>query len=132
MVVNMLGRARILIVEDDPQLAHVFAETIEAHDGRVIGPFVGRRETEAYIGTQSLPAGAILDFRLADGEATPIATYLLERGVPVVICTGAYVPDRLRTSAPHLAYLPKPVSTEEVVERLSELMDAVRRRTPPP
>lgn len=131
MVVNPLGRACILIVEDDPQLADVFARTVEAHGGRVIGPFGGCRETEQYIETESLPAGAILDFRLADGEVTPVATYLLRRGVPVVICSGAYVPDRIKASAPHLAYLPKPVSTEEVVDRLGEMLDAIRRRTQP-
>ena len=127
----MLGRARILIAEDDPQLADLFAQSVEAHDGQVVGPFVGRRETEKYIETETLPAGAILDFRLADGEATPIATHLLKHGVPVVICTGAYVPYRLRTSAPHLACLEKPVSTEAVVDQLEAMLDAMRRRTRP-
>jgi DNA-binding NtrC family response regulator len=131
LVVNLLRHARILIVEDDPQLAEVFVQTVEDRDGRVIGPFGGWRETEKYIETERLPAGAILDFRLADGEVTPIATYLVKRGVPVVICSGAYIPDRIRRSAPHLAYLPKPVSTEEVVDRLSEMLETIRRQMPP-
>lgn len=127
----MLGGAWILIAEGDPQIAELLARSVEAHDGRVVGPFVGCRQTEEFIETEDLPAGAILDFRLADGEVMPIASYLVRRGVPVVICAGAHPPNRPRTIAPHLAYLPNPASTEEVVDRLEALLDVVRGRTQP-
>lgn len=127
----MFDRARILIVEDDPRQAELLADRIEAREGVVVGPFSGLRETERYIETGSAPDGAILDFRLADGEVTPIATHLLSQGVPVVICAGAYVPDRLRTLAPHLAFMPKPVSLDDVIARLWAMILENRRRGPP-
>jgi DNA-binding response OmpR family regulator len=126
----VFDRARILIVEDDPQQAELLADMVEAREGLVVGPFSGFRETERYIETSSAPDGAILDFRLADGEVTPIATHLLSLGIPVVICAGAYVPDRLRTFAPHLAYMPKPVSIDEVLVRLNAMIRDRRRHGP--
>jgi hypothetical protein len=38
--------------------------------------------------TDTTISGAILDVHRTDGEITPIAEYLLERGVPVVVQTG--------------------------------------------
>ena len=127
----MFDRARILIVEDDPLQAELLADRVEACDGSVAGPFSSFRETERYIETSCAPDGAILDFRLADGEVTPIATHLLTLGVPVVICAGAYVPDRLRTFAPHLAYMPKPVAIDEILIRLNEMIQKNRRSARP-
>ena len=127
----MFDRARILIVEDDPQQAELLADRVEGCDGSVAGPFSSFRETERYIETSRAPDGAILDFRLADGEVTPIATHLLTLGVPVVICAGAYVPDRLRTFAPHLAYMPKPVGIDEVLVRLNDMIQETRRSPRP-
>ena len=118
----MLDGARVLIVEDDPQLAELFAQSVEDCEGRVVGPFSGFRETKRYIETENAPDGAILDFRLADGEVTPISTFLRERGIPVVICTGVYVPLRMREAAPNFAYIPKPVSPHEVVARLGAML----------
>jgi DNA-binding response OmpR family regulator len=127
----VFDRARILIVEDDPQQAELLADRVEACGGSAVGPFSSFRETERYIETSCALDGAILDFRLADGEVTPIATHLLTVGVPVVICAGAYVPDRLRTFAPHLAYMPKPVAVDEVLVRLNEMIQE-KRRSPRP
>ena len=89
-----LSRCNVLVVEDQAIIALDLQAALEDAGAHVIGP-------AATVGKalDLLPASvhaAILDANLPDGDVTPVAEELIERGVPFLINTGAAVPLQLR------------------------------------
>jgi hypothetical protein len=75
----------------------------------------------ALLGHQDV-SGAILDANLPDGELTPVAILLIERGVPVIIYSGLGAPDELRKLYPDVPVYLKPTGCDRAVKSLVKTM----------
>lgn len=78
---------RILIAEDELFVALDLEYVVERIGYQTSGPFTSVKEADASIGAE-LPACAILDVRLTDGEIFPVADRLREAGVPILFHSG--------------------------------------------
>ncbi|WP_430910229.1 response regulator [Methylobacterium sp. sgz302541] len=119
----LLGK-RILIVEDESLIAMELADIVERAGGTVVGPVRTNRDALRLADDRPVSA-ALLDMNLADGDATPIARRLLDRGVPMVVCTAGLVPLGLRLAFPDLPVHRKPVDGPRLVRSLMEALDIV-------
>jgi DNA-binding NtrC family response regulator len=117
----MLGRARVLIVEDDALIADELAAAVERADGEVLGP-VATVEDGLAIVAEEIVAAAILDVHLRDRDVAPIATVLLSRRLPVVFHTGSELPPTIIERFGDAAVCPKPMDPDQVVLRLLRMM----------
>lgn len=117
----MLDGAHVLILEDEPIPALDVAMTVEASGGFVEGPAGTVAEALILVHDHDV-AGAILDVNLPDGEFTPVAIFLLEHGVPIIVHSGVGLPEELRQRYPKLPVYVKPTSSDRLVEALSDLI----------
>lgn len=117
----MLASARILILEDEAITALDLAEAVEMAEGVVVGPVGTVAAALALLDGQEVSA-AILDANLPDGELTPVAVRLLDRGIPVIVHTGLGAPQELRQRYPEVPVYLKPTASERLVEVLSEIL----------
>lgn len=104
----------ILIAEDNYLVGDDLSRFIRRAGGLVLGPMPTASMAMSVAQEKSL-AGALLDVRLRDGSASPLAATLSKRGVPFVVISGlgrSAVPANMQ-DAPWLA---KPVSGEAVVD----------------
>lgn len=122
MTAQPFEQYRVLVLEDEPLISMLTEDMVTGLGGTVIGPFsrvaTARQEIEKGIGTVSL---ALLDVNLNGERSTNFAGELLERGVPVVFCTGydeAGIEEQWR-SIPRLR---KPFSEAELVETVARAM----------
>ena len=118
---------RVLIVEDDPTLAGLLADSLRAHkiDPALASTFA---EGEAQATSTSFDV-VVLDVRLVGGSGFDLCAALRRRGVatPVLMLTALdAVDDRVRgLEAGADDYLTKPFAVKELVARLGAL---ARRR----
>lgn len=117
----MFDAALILIVEDEVLIALDLADAVTEFGGRLAGPFATVREAMAALESEVI-AGAILDAILLDRDITPVASYLAERGIPLVIHSGTGLPRDLAVLHPDLAVVGKPAAASSVVSRLEQEM----------
>lgn len=84
----MTGPQRILIVEDEPLIAMMLEDFLDALDRQVAGTADNVAAALELIGQGGCDA-AILDVNLRAGEQSwPIADKLAEAGIPFIIATG--------------------------------------------
>jgi DNA-binding NtrC family response regulator len=117
----MLSRRRILVAEDELIIASELAAAVEEAGGEVVGPVASVREALALLGREDVHA-AILDVRLVDGEVSPIAHALLERGAVVVFHSASPVPREITDRHGDVVICPKPMQSDRVVYKLAVLL----------
>lgn len=117
----MLANAHVLILEDEAIPALDLALTVETAGGIVIGPAGTIAAALALLDEQDI-AAAILDVNLPDGDLTPVAIRLLERGVPVIVHTGAGAPHELLRRYPDLPVYVKPTASDRLVDIVSDIL----------
>lgn len=84
----MPGTQRILIVEDEPLIAMMLEDFLDALDKQVAGTADSCEAALDLVSAGGIDA-AILDVNLRGGEQSwPIADALAERGVPFILATG--------------------------------------------
>ena len=112
----LTGRS-ILVVEDEPLIALDLRNTFESAGAYV---FAATQLPHALqlAGHPDLSA-AVLDYRLADGDCTPICTLLSERSVPFVFYSGY---DDMREQWSHAVRVPKPASPPELIQAVTEVL----------
>ena len=117
----MLERRRILIAEDEALIALELAAAVESAGGEVVGPVASVKEGLQLLDQEDVDA-AILDVRLIDRDAAPIATLLLERGRAIVFHSASPVPAEVvdRFGAPVVC--PKPMPSDLVATHLARLL----------
>ena len=100
-----LSGAALLVVEDEPLVALDLRQSLESAGAYV---FAATQLSHALqlAGHPEITA-AVLDYRLADGDATPICTLLSERGIPFVFYSGY---DDARQNWPEAAHVQKPAT----------------------
>ncbi len=120
----MLTGKLILIAEDNLLIATGLAECVEDHGGVPLGPVATNREALALI--ERGPQGAILDGNLLDGPITPVATALWSLRIPIVVYTGAGLPEALEALLPRIPLFPKPLPYDVVVRAIGERLGTLR------
>ncbi len=112
---------RILVVEDDYQVAESLAEILETLGGEVIGPAATAEQATRLI-EQRGPDVSILDVGLTKGTTATVARALRERGCPFLFLTGyaddALLPEDLRGSP----LLTKPVECATMLSAIRSLL----------
>ncbi|RVD64122.1 response regulator [Mesorhizobium sp. M7A.F.Ca.ET.027.03.2.1] len=111
----------VLIVEDEFLIAMDLKETLEMHGWRVIGPAATVRDALRLLDEEQ-PSVALLDVNLRNELVTPVAEFLVARGVPFAVASAYQNPERLGGAA--LAGAPnvgKPTGDQRLLAALEEL-----------
>ena len=114
-----MGRRSILIVEDEPLIAMMLEDFLEALGHDVVGTCESVEEANRKIDAGGIDL-AILDVQLKDGQRVwPLADRLAKEGTPFIIATGGHVeaPPEKHAAAPILA---KPYTIEAIEPALAE------------
>lgn len=119
----MLTNARILILEDEAIPALDLATSVDMFGGIVIGPAGTIAAALALLDEQDVTA-AILDANLPDGDLTPVAIRLLDRGIPVIVHTGNGAPQELLQRYPDVPVHVKPTPSDRLVDAVSAILAA--------
>jgi DNA-binding response OmpR family regulator len=109
-----LSGAAILVVEDEPLVALDLRQTLEIAGAYV---FAATQLSHALqlAGHPDISA-AVLDYRLGDGDCTPICTLLSERDIPFVFYSGY---DDVRQNWPDAAHVQKPADATTIVKTVA-------------
>lgn len=116
----MTGPQRILIVEDEPLIAMMLEDFLEALDRKIAGTADSVAAALDLVGQGGIDA-AILDVNLRAGETSwPIADRLAEAGIPFVIATGGSG-DSIADAHRDRPVLSKPFTMDAVEKALAAL-----------
>jgi DNA-binding NtrC family response regulator len=122
----MLSRQRMLVAEDEVLIATDLSAAVSEAGGVVVGPVASVREGLALIARETVHA-AILDVRLIDGDVSPIAATLLERGVVVVFHSASPAPKAIIDRYGKVVVCAKPMPSDHVVHTLAHLISGPGR-----
>lgn len=77
----------VMLVEDEPMIALMVEDMLEAKGFRLLGLFSRNVQALSFLRDHQ-PDVAVVDFSLADGRADPLAHKLRERRIPFFIISG--------------------------------------------
>lgn len=117
----VLTGSLVLVAEDQIFIALDLALAVEDAGGEVAGPVASIKLAFALIEARPITA-AILDYNLTDGDVTPVATLLLDAGIPTIIQSGVGIPPELALRFPDLVVYIKPYVTADLVSKLASLV----------
>lgn len=104
----------ILIVEDEPLVALDVAETIKAAGASSV-MLTHTLKDGLKLAEHADLSAAVLDFGLADGEASELCERLNRRGVPYVLYSGY---DHVREAFRGGVLVPKPATPDTLIDAL--------------
>jgi len=117
----MPGAQKILIVEDEPLIAMMLEDFLDALDREVAGTADSVASALALVEAGGIDA-AIMDVNLRGGETSwPIADALAARGIPFVLATGG-AGDMIHESYRDRPVLSKPFTMDSVERVLDSLV----------
>ena len=117
----MPGPRRILIVEDEPLIAMMLEDYLDALDREVAGTADNVASALALLGDGDGIDAAILDVNLKGGDTCwPIADALASRGIPFLLATGGSG-DAVAEAHRARPVLPKPFTIDNVDKALNGL-----------
>ncbi len=120
----MAGPPRIMVVEDQRELAQLLGAAIEAAGMRTLLFHTGE-DAHAFL-EEDEPEAAIVDLVLPDLMGSELVLELSARGVPVVVVTGVFRGEAYRREAEEehgaAAFFEKPFSTQEVLDTVTRLI----------
>lgn len=120
MTAVMSGPHRILIVEDEPLIAMMLEDFLDALDRQLAGVADNVADALALIAAGAVD-GAILDVNLRAGEQSwPIANALAEAGIPFLFSTGGSG-DSINEAYRDRPTLSKPFTMDAVERALNAL-----------
>jgi DNA-binding NtrC family response regulator len=109
----------ILIVEDDFLVGHDLRAFLEDAGATIRGPIADLTEACTAARQEKL-AGALLDVRLWEATAAPVAVEITSREIPFIVVSG-YAQQEVPPAMRHAAYLEKPVVRLDLVQLASAL-----------
>ncbi len=121
-----MGRnPRVMLVEDEPMIALMVADMLEAYDFDLAAMFRSNGEAFAWLADHR-PDIAIIDFGLADGCASALAFRLREQMTPFCVISGfsRHVGGALFDG---VAWLDKPFGQEELGLALRACVNSTAR-----
>jgi DNA-binding response OmpR family regulator len=107
---------RILVVEDEVLIGMLIADCLELANFEVVGPATSVARALMLIEHTGCDA-AVLDIRLGDSSAEPIADELRSRGTPFITLSG-YAPSQRSAAFEGAPMLVKPVRPADLVAEL--------------
>jgi len=110
----------VLIIEDEPLIALSLRDWLEAAGFAIAGRVPTIAAALAAIDASNCDA-AILDVKLADGPAIPVARKLRERGIPFAAFTG-YPAEGLAPEYDGAVVVPKPCQAADIVRAVEKLL----------
>jgi DNA-binding response OmpR family regulator len=116
----------VMLVEDEPMIALMVSDMIEAKGFAMLGVFRANGEAVAFLGDHR-PDLAIVDFALVDGPAVPVAKKLREQGTPFCVISG-YQRNVGGPLFDGVAWLDKPFSQEELCSALRACLENGAKR----
>lgn len=122
MIDNPLHGFRILIVEDNALLAMTTDDILRGAGADIAGPAGTLKEAMALASHETLSA-AILDIKLHADEVWPVASILVDRGIPFVFCSGHFDSSSLPDGWSTYPILAKPVRGRKIIESLSNILN---------
>ncbi len=129
-----MGRPRILIVDDNPELLTLLARLVEAEGWTPVAASKGKAAVELV--ASDPPAAAVVDVLLPDMMGYDVAAALRKANVPFVFMTGVFKGGRAASDARNqhgaVAYFEKPFAANQLVETLRQLAPPAGRSPPPP
>jgi CheY-like chemotaxis protein len=108
---------RVLLVEDDFNIADTLAMVLRAHDLQIAGPVGTVKDALALIAGGERIDGAVLDINLRDETVYPVADVLRRKGIPIVFTTG-YDDTLIAPDYSDVPSLQKPTSVEQLIQAL--------------
>lgn len=109
---------RILVVEDEPLIAMMLEDFLDALGKQCVGTCDTVQSALATIADET-PDAAILDINLSGGEKSwPVADMLAERGIPFVLSSGG---DEVTAGHAERPRLTKPYTMDGVEKALATL-----------
>lgn len=115
-------RPEVLIVDDALFVALDLEDAVAEAGYKVVGPCGSVSGTLTLIERQ-LPACAILDIRLVDGDVFPVADRLRDAGVPLIFHSGNADQAELATRYPRARFCAKPSRTAQLIEMVRQSID---------
>jgi DNA-binding response OmpR family regulator len=109
-----LSGKTILVVEDDFLVGHDLRSFLEDAGAAVVGP-VGDVEHARGVAREQAIDGAVLDVRLWNETAAPVAVELAARDVPFIVVSG-HAPEEIPPAMRGATYLAKPVRRLDLVD----------------
>lgn len=107
---------RVLVVEDEALIGMLIAEFLERADFEVIGPATSVERALKLIEQKGCDI-AVLDIRLGESSAEPIACELRARGTPFITLSG-YAPAQRAAVFEGAPMLVKPVRPADLIAEL--------------
>ncbi|QAT84826.1 response regulator [Corallococcus coralloides] len=115
--------ARLLIVEDNQELASLIATVAETRGHEAITAFTGESALEA-LGPHSRFDAALVDLLLPDIRGSEVLGALRAHGIPAIAVSGVYKGDRFAQEATQVhgacAFFEKPFELDSVINALEE------------
>ncbi|RYC33249.1 response regulator [Lichenibacterium minor] len=119
---GVLHGKKVLIVEDEALIAMLFEDILEDTACQIVGPAMNVRQAMALAEAEEIDI-AVLDVNLNGESSFPVAALLQSRGVPLVFSSG-YGSQGLPPEWQDRPTLPKPFTSDEVVDTLARLVAA--------
>jgi DNA-binding response OmpR family regulator len=110
----------ILLVEDEPLIAMDVEQALRDAGANVLSACTLQHALE-WVNRAGLSA-AVLDYRLAHTDCSPISDRLQERRIPIVIYSGC---SHVRNQLPNATVILKPALLNEVVTAVSDALHDV-------
>lgn len=125
MHASKLKGLRVLVVEDEALIAMMVEDMLVEIGCVVAGSVADASGALAVVSSQPVDA-VILDIHLADGESYGFADEMLQRGTPIVFCTGDSSSE-IRRPYSSQPFITKPFGLEDLSGGLNR---AFRERSP--
>jgi DNA-binding response OmpR family regulator len=118
--VPALAGARVLVVENEYFISVELEAILTEAGAQIVGPCQTVREALPLV-DQNLSA-AVLDIHLVSETVAPVATQLVEYGVPFIYYTGQLEVDEMLTQWPGRKVVQKPASAATLVDAIAALL----------
>ena len=118
---NLQGK-KVLIVEDEALITMLLEDILEDTECRIVGPAMNLRQALDLARSAEIDL-AVLDVNLNGEPSFPVAAVLRSRGVPLVFSSG-YGSQGLPPEWQDRPTLPKPFTSDEVIDALSRVASA--------
>jgi len=109
---NLAG-VTVLVGEDDAIIGLDLVSTLEACGARVIGPVPTARSL-CRLAAEADYDVAVFDVHLTDGVVFPAAEAAVDRGRPIVFCSGDFPAQELKRAFPTSSFFRKPYAMDAV------------------
>lgn len=115
-----LAGHRVLIVEDDPDVADLWSMVLGDQGASILGPFATTHAAMSAIATDR-PDAAVLDVHLQDGLSYPVARELMGHAIPFVI-VASVEPSEIPADLGAQILLRKPTSVVRLVGVIANMV----------